>query len=451
MFDAQVRTFPRLAALVFLATVFSNVGRVCDAQFVRNGAVGGVKVDVNGVISQPEAGDFRQLQAAWQTGMQPIPADLQKPAELRFVSLRSLEAQAAEALNAGKPLPDAVRYLAGLQRIRYVFVYPEQKDIVLAGPAEGWKVNSLGSVVGASSGRPVIQLDDLLVALRVAESSNASGISCSIDPTPEGLQRVQQLGPPQTGMTPQMASRRLEQAAGNQTITVTGVPATSHFARVIVAADFRMKRLAMDFERAPVDGMPSFLDMVASRRTVTNNMMPRWWLAANYEPIRRDDGGLAWELRGQGVKCMNEEQFLSGGSIQRTGKSDPVAQQWADTFTAKFEELAREDSTFGELRNVMDLAVVAALAAKERLFEKSGLEIPRLRNDVPIEEFHAPRAVPSQASFVRAGRGWVISVSGGVQVYPWQVAERTEVAKDLAVARPARGDAASGWYWQAGR
>src|SRR5688500_4369017 len=46
MFEAQVRTFPRFAALVLLALAWTSVSRVCDAQFVRNGAVGGVKVDV---------------------------------------------------------------------------------------------------------------------------------------------------------------------------------------------------------------------------------------------------------------------------------------------------------------------------------------------------------------------------------------------------------------------
>ena len=68
-------------------------------------------------------------------------------------------------------------------------------------------------------------------------------------------------------------------------ITVTGVPATSHFARTMVAADFRMKRLAMDFEPAPVDGMPSFLSMITGRGRGMKNMMPRWWLAPNYEPL----------------------------------------------------------------------------------------------------------------------------------------------------------------------
>jgi hypothetical protein len=234
-------------------------------------------------------------------------------------------------------------------------------------------------------------------------------------------------------------------------ITVTGVPASSHFARVIVAADFRMKRLGMDLERAPIDGMPSFLAMAKSRRGALHNMMPRWWLAPMYEPLRRDADGLAWELRGQGVRCLTEQGYLADGQLERTGKADPTAQKWADTFTEKFDELAREDSTFGQLRNVMDLAVVAALLTKEGLLAHSGLEMPNLMGDQPLDEYPAPRMVPSQASFVKAGRSWIVSVSGGVQIFPWQVADRTEVAGDFAQARTDLPSSESGWYWQKGK
>jgi hypothetical protein len=247
---------------------------------------------------------------------------------------------------------------------------------------------------------------------------------------------------------PQIAARQMEQAVGPQNITVTGVPPTSHFARVIVAADFRMKRLGMGFEPAPVDGMPSFLDMAKSRRGALHNMMPRWWLAPMYEPLRRDADGLAWELRGQGVRCLTEQGFLADGQLERTGKADAMAQQWADTFTEKFDELAREDSTFGQLRNVMDLAVVAALLTKEGLLEQSGLVAPNLLGEQPVDEYPVPRTVPSQASFVKAGRRWVVSVSGGVQIFPWQVADRTEVAGDLAQARADHPSGNSAWYWQ---
>ncbi|HEX5470359.1 MAG TPA: DUF1598 domain-containing protein, partial [Lacipirellulaceae bacterium] len=246
---------------------------------------------------------------------------------------------------------------------------------------------------------------------------------------------------------PQAAGRQMEEAVGPQKITVTGVPATSHFARVIVAADFRMKRLAMNFEPAPIDGMPGFLTMI-KRTSAPQNMMPRWWLAPDYEPLRRDNEGLAWEIRGQGVRCLTEEDFLnSAGEKQHSGKSSPIAQKWADTFTKKFDELSREDSSFGQLRNVMDLAVVGALMVKERLTENSGLQAPNLIGEQPLDEYSAPRTVPSQASFVKASRGWVVSVSGGVQIFPWQVADRTEVSRDLANTRPHHPNT-SGWYWQ---
>jgi hypothetical protein len=450
-----------LVSAALMAAAWCLMAGAAEAQFIRGGAVGGVKIDVDGVVSHPEVGELKALQSTWQQGLKEVPADLEAYTELRYVSLKRLESQIAAARNPhpnplpegeGIELPDAVRFLAGLQRIQYVLVYPEQNDIVLAGPAEGWRVNALGGVVGATTGRPVVTLEDLLVALRVAEASNRSGISCSIDPTPEGLQRMKSLRlSPQDG--PQVAGRQMEEAVGDQTITVTGVPATSHFARVIVAADFRLKRLGMDFERAPVDGLPSFLDMASKRRGGRQNMMPRWWLAADYEPLHRDAEGLAWELRGQGVKCMTEESFLdAAGNKQQSGQADPTAQKWADLFTEKFDELSREDSAFGALRNVMDLSVVGALLVKERLWERSGLEAPNLLVEQELDVYPAPRRVPSQASFVKAGRNWMISVSGGVEIYPWQIADRTEVASDLAATRESEaataGSTASGWYWQ---
>lgn len=441
------RSFVRFGLFVLLCGWVTT----CHAQFFRTGAVGGVKVDVDGVVSNAEIGELEDLQAAWEKGLQEVPADLEAWNELRFVSLRQLETLIAETRTQGKPLPDTVRFLAGLQRVRYVLVYPEQHDIVLAGPAEGWRVDARGSVVGASSGRPVLVLDDLMVALRVAEAANISGISCSIDPTPEGLQRMEQISRQLSARGgPQAAAAQMEQAVGSQVISVTGVPATSHLARVLVAADFRMKRLGMNLEPAPIDGMPSFLTMIKGRRGAAHNMMPRWWMAPMYEPLRRDADGLAWELRGQGVRCLTEQGYLAHGQLERTGKADLTAQKWADTFTERFDELAREDSTFGQLRNVMDLAVVAALLTKEGLIEHAGFVAPNLMGEQPLDEYAAPRTVPSQASFVKAGREWVVSVSGGVQIFPWQVADQTVKADDLGDARAAMVEQVSGtaWYWQ---
>ena len=441
--------FHRPIAVAAAMVVLCVTARSVSAQIFAR-AVGGVAVDVDGVVSNPETSEMKELQAAWQQGLEEVPADLEAWTDLRFVSLRQLETKIAAARAAGEPLPDAVRFLAGLQRVRYVLVYPDRQDIVLAGPAEGWRVDTMGNVVGATTGRPVLMLDDLMVALRAAESSNRTGISCSIDPTPEGLRRMQQIaGQLSARGGPQAAARQMEEAVGPQTITVTGIPATSHFARVIVAADFRMKRLAMNFEPAAVDGMPSLLHLARSRRGGMHNAMPRFWLAPMYDPLQRDHDGLAWELRGQGVRCLTEQEFLNeAGQKQKTGGVDPTAQKWADTFTEKFADLAHEDSSFGALRNVMDLAVVGALLVKEQLLARSNLDAPNLMGGQPLDEYPVPRMVASQASFVKAGRQWIVSVSGGVQIFPWQVADRTEVAANLASVRPEESGEPSGWYWQ---
>ena len=75
------------------------------AQFggFRNAAVGGVKIDTEGVVSNPQVGELKQLQSAWQKGLQQVPADLGKWTDLRFVSLKQLETEITSARSAGKP------------------------------------------------------------------------------------------------------------------------------------------------------------------------------------------------------------------------------------------------------------------------------------------------------------------------------------------------------------
>ena len=124
----------------------------------------------------------------------------------------------------------------------------------------------------------------------------------------------------------------IEEALGRQQVSVSGVPATSHFAAVLVAADYRMKRLAMAFDRSPVKGLSSYLDMYSGSGAGMSNMMPRWWLEPKYDGLLRDADGLAWEFQGAGVKCMTEEDFQAAtaagselASAARWPRSGPTA------------------------------------------------------------------------------------------------------------------------------
>ena len=425
-----------------------NTGTTTNTTVVAStGVVGGVSIDTNGLLSaaQPDAlGVLAKLRTA---SLEEIPGDLGQAVAMRKVSLRRLEAAIEQCAAANKPLPDAVKYLAGLQHIRYIFVYPEEKDIVLVGPGEGWKVDRTGNIVGQTTGRPVMLLDDLLVALRTARAAANGGITCSIDPTQEGLARVRLL--PAATVRNSIEAKAVGDAhataLGMERISVHGVPNTSHFARVLVAADYRMKRLAMKFDPSPVRGLPSYLDMVKAARGFQT---PRFWLEPRYEALFRDDQGLAFELRGASVKAMTEEDHFAEGKIQHTGKAGPTAQRWADIMTDKYAELAVADPIFGQLQNCMELAVASALIAKERLPEKAGHSMPTLLESPAVrpETFNAPTQVESKASVLRRGRGWIISASGGVAINSWALADKVQPNDSL---RPIRSTAAvqSGkWY-----
>lgn len=436
---------------IVVALAWSSVAWA-QADFISR-AVGGVSIDAHGVVRNAEQDALGELGRKWAESLQQIPGDLNQPSELRKVSLKQLEAAIAQHVNQGTPLPDAVRYLAGLQRIRYVFVYPDAGDIVLAGYGEGWLVDERGNVVGANTRRPVLGLDDLLVALRTAESAAQGGITCSIDPTQAGLERLQSFASSlAAGVNPKTAAAQIEEQLGPQLVTVTGVPADSHFARVLVAADFRMKRLAMNFDPSPVSGLPSFLHMLKGKTSRgMHNMLPRWWLATHYDALLTDGEGLAWELRGPGVKAMTEDDFLAAdGSRKQSGKASPVAQKWADNMTARYEELSVKEPIFGELRNCMDLAVIAALLVKENLPARANCSLGILLNgsDLQATSFHSPAQVDTKASFIETKNSYIISASGGVLIDSWGAAGRRESSEALAPlhaeAAQNRGDA---WWW----
>ncbi|HLA84160.1 MAG TPA: DUF1598 domain-containing protein, partial [Thermoguttaceae bacterium] len=317
---------------------------------------------------------------------------------------------------------------------------------------EGWKVNDKGAVVGVGTGRPVLLLDDLLVAMRTARPAMEQVISCSIDPRPEGIVRLREyMSTLSTMGNPQMTQANIAEALGPQKITLTVVPDTSHFARVMVAADYRMKRLGMHLDRAPVSGMPSFLQMVKLSGGSVGNMLPRWWLEPRYESVMRSPDGLAWELQGASVKAMTESAYFNAsGQREETAKSDPLAERWADLFTQKYEKLALADPVFGELRNCMQLAIVSALVVKEDLTAKAGYSFPTLLDptQVEIEKMPAPKQVDSVASALKAGRRWVISASGGVAIDSYAaIKDVKENASLSSVRESATAGKPTRWWW----
>ena len=293
-------------------------------------------------------------------------------------------------------------------------------------------------------------LDDCWSRLRSAGAAGRTGISCSIDPSDEGIVRLRGLVPQlvQGGIEGPQAKPTIEETLGLQKISVTGVPGDSHFARVIVAADYRMKRLAMDFEAAPIAGLPSFLKMMTAAGPAcktccrgggwNRTTRPCWprptaWLGV---PRRQRQGG-------------DREEFVTHRRARADRQGDPVAQKWADNMTAHYDELAAKDAVFGQLRNCIDLAVVVGVDRERSPGGKGHLQFV----GVPARRAVARRTVQcAQASRfagqpAQKGQNWLISCSGGVLINSWKLADKPETATALAPVRDKAAPSGENWRW----
>jgi hypothetical protein len=417
------------------------------------GNVGGISVDAQGIVQNLDpnvAADLAAERRAAVKGLQ-----LGKPGGVRQVSLARLVAAVDAFASAGKALPPEVLFLGGLERITHVFVDPDGHDIILAGPADTAAADAAGNVVGATNGRPLLQLEDFVVALRAIDGARQGGIRCSIDPTPEGVAKLQQyLRGLKTIGDPDVTLRSMEESLGPQRVTVGGVPAGSRFARVLVAADYRMKRIGMGLEPSGVPGLPSYLSMVPPGST-TGATLPRFWLEASYEPIVRDADELAWRINGRGMKCLTENDVLAKDgerNVIERGRApvDKVAEKWCAAMTSHYDALAARQSVFAELVNCVDLAVVAALIHGRQLDKRAGLDLGPLMDEktLAVPVYDVPTSTSTVASGVKKGGRWVVSASGGVQFQPWEFAGQTvESADDIGRSAALASRPADNWWW----
>jgi len=428
----------------------------------QNSGIAGVVVDANGVLSKVVYNDqngvlHRQRVAAALSALGP---NVAHASDLRMVSLNRLEAAVREQLEKGARPTEAMRYLAGLTRVQYVFFYPDSKDIVLAGPAEAWVEDASGRPVGVESNRPVLELQDLVVALRMfAPDAPADPvIGCSIDPTQEGLARMQQflreIGSRATPGDTQFIVEGLRTSLGLQQVRVLGVPPDTHFAQVMVEADYRMKLIGIGLERPPVK-MKSYVDQV-DPATANKNALQRWFFLPDYACVRATDDSLGMELVGEGVKLVGEDEMVGpDGQRISSGRSNKASQRFVATFTEKYPQLAARSPVYAQLRNLIDMAVAAAFIKQQDFFGKAGwaMDVFGREDAFPVQTFTTPVQVDTVVTSIWKGRRLMTPVGGGVHIEPNQAlasehrlpdeggklkAQRDKVTLELAPGQ---------WWW----
>jgi Protein of unknown function (DUF1598) len=430
------------------------------------GATSGVSVDAEGVLRrttvQDPTGDLARQRV--QEALGRLDHDVARSSPLRKISLTRLERIMAKRLATSQGIDDVMQNLAGLTRVEYVFCYPETGDIVLAGPAEAWGLAPAGRMMGVVTGRPVIELADLIVALRAfpagGDRKQAPIIKCSIDPTDEGLARMQEflnqfgrmLASPNQD---QYIVDQLREKLGMQNITVGGVPANTHFAEVLVEADYRMKLIGIGMEQPPVR-LKSYVAR-ANPAQISRKALERWYFVPNYQCVRVSEDALAMQLVGEGVQLVGEGEMVSStGERNAVGKTNPASQQFVDAFTKVYPQLAEKSPIFAQLRNCIDLAVAAAFI-QQRDYYGLAKWVPTVfssEEKYAVETLNSPKQVESSVTAVWKGNTLVTPVGGGVEIRATEALNPTNLLEDKKeVVEKARAEVdlsrlkPDQWWW----
>ena len=306
---------------------------------------------------------------------------------LAYVSLPKLFQSVRERIEAGQPLTDAQRYLNGMVKLEYLFLFPEENDIVIAGPREPIDKSNRLRPVGKVSGRPVLHLDDLVVALRRAGPvSEKTYYGCSLDFPRFGVRKVQWAARKVGTVKRSEISSVLDELIallGYQDIRYINMDPDTRSALAMIEADYILKMIAMNRKQVSVPEVERHQKMLAPQMVLQN----RWWFMPSYEPLATNEEQTAFQFRGPSL-AVHASNSPFGNS---TGAAvDPSTRAFADDVTTHLTDLAAEIPAFADLQNLADLGLVAALIKEDGLAERANWDHSWADEDYPLKRYRAP-------------------------------------------------------------
>ena len=475
----------RAPSMVFLFGLMVSI--FCGSSFGQQNLtvqlpVLGVSIDADGLLTSKLFRDDtnRLMKKRLAQGGFNRAGNLRKPVALRKISLRRLEQAVAKAVAADKDLGDDLLSLVGVTHIQYVFVYPDQKDIVIAGPAEPWVKNLGDRSVGIVSGNPTLMLDDLAVAMRAFPSrqnqarqkgrrvvgpQGGKWVACSIDPSPAGVVGLREfqktiprtIAPAMRARAAQQLAQGMQRSLGNADIRVYGISARTHMAQVMIEADYRMKMIGLGLERPPIE-MQTFLGALKG----APRDMQRWWFKPDYKRVQVDADELAIELIGSGVELSTENiNFSKGGkAIKAQSKPSAASRTYAHSFTKNYAKIEKASPVYQQLRQSIDLLVAFAWLKQSAAYGKVDWspEVLVDESKFKTESGPAPKHCPCVANAVWKGNMLILPAGGGVSVTPelalnkknLQVAE-AGIGKDIRakidIKNSVDTEGNGSWWW----
>jgi Tfp pilus assembly protein PilF len=379
--DALRNVSPGAAAQPFVATGSGQLRLSPEAQraISQNAgqlhAVGGIALDVT----------FQRLALAGVPEFRvPGPSVVvQNPV---MISLRRLVAAArnySSTPERWRALPEDIRYPAAIGRINGYILDPKNEDVL---------------ILGTRAPRREARIDiDVLSVL--VDSVWRRGVTpmVSLDPLPAD-------------------------PAGPQYPRVINVPRDSLVARVMLDADYAMKRIHLGAEKVDAPGFESLAALYA-KSPQAEAFAARFWLRPtplDVDALRVSESGRT-VLYEAGVQALTETVRVDGNGIAGTGDINPLHGRSAREFTRIYDRLEASPAIaprgiYAQLHGIVDIVTLS------RLLRASAVEygvLDELRR-LPYVRLTGDRAVPAfyGGLHVRYGQsgGTDLYMSGGVEM-----------------------------------
>lgn len=320
----------------------------------------------------------------------------------RAVSLKALQETAKECMVEGA-CPEDVLQLSGIKRVSGYVIDEKNKDIILIGEVDDTS--------------PPLYLEDFVIALRnewliyaplKGNTYYYSPPGCSIDPDPDVLNSLQQISSQiSSSSNPAEVQKYLNQwrsvCSQSQQVRVMGVPNDSRFAKMMVEADYYMKRLVDGSVTLDIPGFTSLMDMtlsIASRDiqegkpiSVPLSFMNRFWFSPG-ENSFLEDKGVVYITKSE-VRLLTEEELLTKrGEVVGIGKPNPLADEFAKNFSARYTEIAEIKPIYSELEALFRFVSLAKMMKYRNAASEAGLSLDYLLNQYPVKITLVNRTLP---------------------------------------------------------
>jgi hypothetical protein len=325
--------------------------------------------------------------------------------ETRAISLKSLQ----ERLKLCQPknsCTEEVLQLSGLKKMTGVIFDEQNRDLILLGETD--------------PGSPPLHFDDFVVALRNAWRKYApidgnlrqyTSPGCSIDPNPQVMRALQTIkrqissGPNTAGKMEKSIEDWARVCQNPQSVRVLGIPFKTHFAQVLVKADYDMKTLVDGSDSLDTPGFTSITDMMVNQarydaeRHQPDSLPPpdlnRFWFYPGENLYEEDQGVVI--IKKCPVKLLTEQMYtrVNGESVG-SGGTNSLAQTFAENFTLLYDKVARRRPVYIELENLFRFVALANIIKLKLVDSQTTFDLNYLLETYPVPENSVEQYLPGR-------------------------------------------------------